>query len=197
MNAALGFRTHTGWAAAVAVGEHWTILERRRITLEPNVTRFVYHRAAELPLDEAQTLIGNARNESVSAAEHEIGEMLAVLKRHGTTIRAACVPGGNTRLPQSLADILAAHSRIHAAEGAFYRDALAEACARHGLDVARVPERDLWPLAAAALGTSEQKLLERIIETGKRLGPPWGEDQKLAALAATLAGKSRRPSRKP
>lgn len=190
MNAALGFRTHTGWAAVVVVAEGWQVLERRRITFEPNVTRFIYHRAAEIPLDDALTLIGDARNQTVSAAKRELGELLASMTLHGTTIRAACVPGGNTRLPESLADILAAHSRIHAAEGSFYRDALAEAAVRQGLGVVRVPERDLWRLAASALGFNEQELRDRLVEIGKRLGPPWGEDQKLAALAAILAGKS-------
>jgi hypothetical protein len=197
MGAALGFRAHTGWAAAVVLGEDWQVLKRRRIILEPKATRFIYHRAAEIPFDEALSLIGDARNESLSAAKCEIGAMLASLADHGTKIRAACVSGGNSRLPESLADILAAHSRIHAAEGAFYRDVLAEACARQGLSVARVPERDLWRLAASAIGASERELRERLNETGKRLRPPWGEDQMLAALAATFAGTSRPSAGKP
>lgn len=163
------------------------MLDRRRLSCEPKSTRFIYHRAAEIPLPEAQSLIRLARADVISAARREIANLLANVSRNGTKISSACVAGGNSKLAGSLAEILAAHSRIHAAEGAFYRDALAEACEREGLSVKRVPERDLWRSAAAALALSEEHLRERLTEMRKRIGPPWGEDQKLATLAACCA----------
>lgn len=90
-------------------------------------------------------------------------------------------------MPTSLAEILAAHSRIHAAEGAFYRDALADACKRIGLRIERMPERDLWVVARNARRCNDRELRERLGALGKEIGPPWGEDQKLAALAAFAA----------
>jgi len=185
--AALGFRAHTGWAAAVAVTKDCDVLERRRIGYEPSSTRFVYHQAAEIDLRQAEYLIAAARDQAIAAAQREIQSLLAALAEKGMTVRAACVPAGNSKLPSALADILAAHSRIHAAEGVFYRDALVEACARLGLKVGRVPERDLRSLAAGGLKVTPEKLTTRLQETGRRLGPPWSEDQKLATLAALTA----------
>lgn len=192
--AALGFRVHTGWAAAVAATGECDVLDRRRLSCEPKSTRFVYHRAAEIPLKEAESLIRRARAEVISAARREIANLLAAVSCNGIKISSACVAGGNSKLPDSLAEILAAHSRIHTAEGAFYRDALAEACEQEGLRVERVPERDLWRSAAAALALSEEQLREHLALMRKRIGPPWGEDQKLATLASCCALPGRRPS---
>jgi hypothetical protein len=185
--AALGFRAHTGWAAVIAVTKECEVLERRRIAFEPPSTRFVYHKAAEIPLEQAETMIAAACAEVTAAAERQIKILIAALAERRIAVRAACVPAGNSKLPNVLADILAAHSRIHAAEGVFYREALVEACVRLRLRVVRAPERDLWPLSAKALVSTEVKLRTRLREMGKRLGPPWGEDQKVAALAACVA----------
>jgi hypothetical protein len=189
-DAALGFRAHTGWAAAVVVARPWDVVERRRIVYEPEATRFIYHRAAEMNCDEAETLIQTARAHSVERACAEIGALVSTLSERGLSIIAACVPGGNSRLPGSLTDILAAHARIHAAEGAFYRDVLADACTQLGLHVRRVPERDLSAIACASLVCSEEDLREWLAAQRKRLGAPWGEDQKLAALAAFATSKA-------
>jgi hypothetical protein len=40
------------------------------------------------------------------------------------------------------------------------------------------------------LACREDRLRDRLAKLGKELGPPWGEDQKLAALAAFLALKA-------
>ena len=66
-----------------------------------------------------------------------------------------------------LDEILASHPRIHTAEGCFYRDVVRQACS--------VPVRLFAP---SSLDTSK---------VAKLAGPPWGKDQKLAALAAWSA----------
>ena len=185
--AALGFRAHTGWAAAVAVTPNWEVIERRRIAYEPETTRFIYHHAAEIGPDEAEALIAAAHAQAVAKAELEIGSLVSALSGKGMAVAAACVPGGRARLPNSLREILAVHARIHAAEGAFYRDALVEACAPLGLNVTRAPERDLWTIVAGVHRCNESALRSRMAQLGKQLGPPWGEDQKLATLAALVA----------
>jgi hypothetical protein len=185
--AALGFRPHTGWAAAVAVTAPWQVIERRRIAYEPEPTRFIYHHAAEITPASAEALICTARAQAAKRARAEIEELISAVQGKGKSVVSAGVPGGNTKLPGSLAEILGAHSHIHAAEGAFYRDVLAGACERMGLSVKRTPERDLWVVASKASGSSEEKLRHRFVMLGKELGPPWREDQKLAALAAFAA----------
>jgi hypothetical protein len=64
----------------------------------------------------------------------------------------------------NLAEVLASHPRIHTAEACFYRDVFREAST---LRVQVVPPRSL-----------------DVSKVGKLAKPPWGRDQKLAALAA-------------
>jgi hypothetical protein len=189
--AALGFRSHTGWAVAVVATAGCELLERHRVACEPKATRFVYHKAAEKLLVEAGPFIAAARGEAVAAVGIAIANIIAATRGKGPVVRSACIPAGTGRLPDSLSEVLAVHSRIHMAEGVFYREALVEACKAYGLSVVRVPERDLWPRAAHALGWPETRLQDRIMELGRRLGPPWGEDQKLATLAAMIAAQPR------
>jgi hypothetical protein len=188
-SAILGFRPHTGWAAAVALAHGNrapVIVDRRRIVYEPNAqaTRFLYHKAAEGPLPKAQALIDAARIAAQASAIHEIQRLIADLEAKNYRPIAAAIPAGNTKLPASLDEILAGHMRIHGAEGAFYRDVLADACKDSGLEVYRTPERDLWSVTARTLRIQDGLLKERIQEMGIAAGPPWNEDQKLATLAA-------------
>src|SRR5215472_7448655 len=70
--AVIGFRAHTGWAAAIAVTPQWRIIERCRITYEPEPTRFIYHHASEIAPDMAEALIETARAQAVEKARREI-----------------------------------------------------------------------------------------------------------------------------
>lgn len=169
------------------VAPQWRVVERRRIDYEPEPTRFIYHHASELRPSAAETAIETARAQAVEKARIAIETLIDSVRSKGMSVTGAGVPGGNTRLPDSLAEIVAAHARIHAAEGAFYRDVLAEACERMKFRVKRTPERDLWEVASKASGFSAEKLRHRFVVLGKELGAPWGEDQKLAALAAFTA----------
>ena len=187
----LGFRAHTGWAAAVALETAPPrVVERRRIVYEPHAeaTRFLYHRAAELGSEKAPRLIADGRMATVAAAKAGVEKFVAELGAQGYRVTRAAIPAGNTKLPAQLSDILAAHSRIHAAEGAFYRDTLGEACTALGLSVSHLPERDLRRLAADALKRPPGTIDAFLDDLGRGLGPPWAEDQKLASLAALVAG---------
>ena len=76
---------------------------------------------------------------------------------------------------------------MHAAEGELYRDVLVHALQACGLPVTGVPERDLWDRAATVLSLPTAELRQRVAELGRPCGPPWAQDQKLAAVAAWLA----------
>ena len=183
----LGFRAHTGWAAVVAVAANSgapQIVDRRRVAYEPKAGRFIYHQAEELDIAQAKKIIMKGREETAAAAGRELRQMIVALEKRSFAVAAAAIPIGTTRLPTDLAAILAAHSRIHAAEGVFYRETLADACAKAGLQVHHPLERDLWTVCAPLFGLSADKLASRVREMGAALGPPWSEDQKLAMLAA-------------
>src|SRR4051794_2214205 len=108
--ASVGFRLHTGWAMLVAVGEGLTILHRSRLELlPPGAGRFVYHQAAELPLEEASGLIESTRRIAEETVRTAMEEALKCLQ-----VASACLPAGSL-VPGDLAEVLRSHARIHAA----------------------------------------------------------------------------------
>jgi hypothetical protein len=134
-----------------------------------------YHAAEPLPFEKAEALIRECRSRSVALAMDAIRPMIAA---HAPD-RAAVLVGRALKLPP-LESILKSHAMIHTAEGVFYREILMEACGQLGLRVAAVPEKPL----IAELG--------RVDGLGRKLGPPWTQDYKLATLAAlhALSGKA-------
>ena len=68
-----------------------------------------------------------------------------------------------------------------------FRDVLAAAGRHHDLPVLAVRERELMARCTADLGLSADRIVHRLAELGRALGPPWRQDEKLATLAAWLA----------
>jgi len=162
---ALGFRAHSGWAAAVAVSGSFElpdVLERRRLAIAQG-PRQPYHAAEPLPFSEAEALILRCRVEALELAVAAIEEL-----RRAFAAKSAGVLVGRPRPLPPLPAILKSHAAIHTAEGVFYREVMIEACQLCGLRVARVPEKEI------AARVSDLP----------RLGPPWTADEKLATLAA-------------
>ncbi len=85
-----------------------------------------------------------------------------------------------------LEKILAAHALIHTADGELFRGAIAEA-AQHLKIRAIVRERGLMERASLTLKIPAPQIPKRLATLGKALGPPWSQDEKLAALTAWLA----------
>ncbi len=180
MQVALGLSVHTGWAAAVVAGGDWdrpVVAVRERLEMLGEKDRFVFHRAAEMGPGQAQTWLAQARAE---ATDRAIAVMKRLVAQHGVK-RCAVVAKGGAMLP--LADIVAAHPRIHTAEGCFYRDLLAEAAAAAGMQPRIIAPRSL------------DAKDERLLRVGKVVGRPWTVDWKLAVLAAW--GCTRQPDRAP
>jgi hypothetical protein len=187
---ALGFRPHTYWTAAVALAgmvEAPRVAGRRRIVFAAGKERGVYHRAAAAGLEAAPATIEAVRDAVTANATAAIAAVAADLAREGLEVRAAAAPAGMAVLPYALADILPVHSRQHAAEGAFYRDVVAQACEAVGLAVSRPVEGELGDLMADRLGLDRAALAGRLAAMGAAIGPPWSEDYRLACLAAWLA----------
>jgi hypothetical protein len=185
--AVLGFRPHTYWTAVVALTgtpDEPQVIARRRIDFAAGKERFVYHQAAEEPPDRGPALLAEVRAAVTANAALAVHELLAELQASDLAAFTAVVPAGTARLPERLEDILTAHSRIHAAEGNFYRDVVADGCEAAGLRVRRAAERDFASIACAALGVDDAALQARLKQMGAALGPPWNEDFKLATLAA-------------
>lgn len=186
--AVLGFRPHTYWTAAVAVtgaADAPEVVHRRRFEFAGRGERFIYHQAAEAGVDRAPEMIARARTVTIHNVAREVAALTADLKRQGFEVTLAASAASTARLP-GLEAILAAHSRIHAAEGDLCRDVVAGGCAAAGLEVRRVVERELPALVADRLSAPAAELAARLRSMGTALGPPWSEDYRLATLAAWL-----------
>ena len=190
--AAVGCRAHTGWAALVVVAdglERPEVIFRGRAELaDPagRVRRNVYQSSRTLALDTAAELVEAAGRIAAEQAAAALERTALQARTEGAVVRScAVVVGASGGAP--LESILASHALAHAAEGRLYQDALLESAATCGLEAVAVPKRSIWEEAEAALGLAENELRQRLVELRSEVGPPWAEDQKLAALAAWIA----------
>jgi len=192
-NAALGFRAHSGWAAAVAlVGPPSSpqVIDRRRISLiEPGSPGGVqpYHVARTMNLPKAEEFMNDvivAIDRRALLAVREFAKAIGDNHQHITCCGIVLASG---RALPSLEATLRSHAMVHAAEGELYRAAIGKAAKKLNLRCIGVPERDLYKLAAKQLRIPEPKLKLRITEMGRALRSPWSADEKCATLIAWLA----------
>jgi hypothetical protein len=192
-SAALGFRLHTGWAALVAIAGvpgKFQVLLRRRVELLPrgdSVPRFVYHKAAELPLSQAAELVRRAEAASEESARTAVTEVLDHLRSLSVVVKAGGIACGSRPVPRELLAVLRSHPMIHTAEGALFQRAVTSACQSLGLAVISVREREVWLNAASSWNLKEQELRQQVDGLRKSVGAPWGTDQKTATAFALLA----------
>jgi hypothetical protein len=189
--ATVGFRSHSGWAAAVALDgprEAPVVVGRWRVALvDDSLPRQVFHAAKSLPLPQAEALVERVTAAAARTTQEAVERIAAELAGRGCQLVALGVALGTPRQPSTVARILASHASMHAAEGDLYRDAVLEAAERLDLAAAGVVERDAFEVAAGRFGTTAEALRRRVTELGRPLGAPWGSDQKMAALVAWLA----------
>ena len=190
--AALGFRAHSGWGIAVAIsGSKRTpeVLARSRIEMVEGGSpggKQPYHRAAELKFDAAERLISSATISANKMAATAVRNLVAQLSEQGVRATAAGVLAGSGRPVANLQTVLASHPAIHTAEGELFRTALLHACAECGVPANRLREKDLMQTAVSNLKLNEQQIRTRLAQMGQKIGRPWTQDEKLAALSAWL-----------
>jgi len=145
-----------------------------------------YHAAAGLDPGEAAAFLRRCAVSTDAMAQRAMRETVDELSRQGRRAAGCCVLEASGRPLPDLAAILAAHPLIHTAEGVFFRQTIKDAAAACGLPVTGIRENQLLEKAAASLRMSTVELLRRATEMGKKAGPPWRKDDKLAAIAAWL-----------
>lgn len=188
--AALGLRTHSGWAVLVAVAGSTAapdILLRRRVVLSRQTPRQPFHAAEGQPFPAAEALVRRSIEEAAALAETAVIDALVQVRNAGHEVRTAGLLVAAGRPLPGLREVLASHALIHAAEGELFRDALRQAGLRCGLVVTSVREKELEERATATLDRSQPDLRRQLAAWGKALGPPWTQDEKRAALVAWLA----------
>lgn len=189
--AAIGVRMHSGWGALVAMCNEGVleVVDRRRIVIaEASIpgSKQPYHYAENLDLKRAEEYIARCSVASGKLASGAIREILSQLQQNAYGVERSAILTGSGRPLPSLQNVLASHALIHTAEGEFFRMAVRKACEDSGVTVTPLRERELKERAAKAFGKRVNQINERISNFGKHLGAPWTQDEKLAALAATL-----------
>jgi hypothetical protein len=190
--AALGCRAHTGWAALVVVAggvARPEVIFRGRAELgDPagRVRRNAYHAARALEPAAAAALVEAAERIAAERAAAALERTLRAATDEGAVVRSCAVVVGT--FPEArLESILASHALVHAAEGRLYQGALLQSAESRGLDTVAIPKRSIWEQGESALGVAGDELRHWIDQLRREVGPPWAQDQKLAALAAWIA----------
>jgi hypothetical protein len=194
--AAVAFRAHSGWAGMVVLEGSLKaprVLQRRRLELADRAVEGscqLYHTAGKMSWADAQAFIEERTETSTHMAEGAIRKLIAELGAKGFRLSGACVLQASGRALPGLQSILASHPLIHTAEGEFFRRVLRDGCVVCGVSVCGIREKELVGIAAARLRLSESEVEGGAAEFGKLIGPPWGQDEKLCAIAAwvVLAG---------
>lgn len=191
--AAIGFRVHSGWAAMVAVSMNNgspEILERRKLLLVKTFSytfRQPYHTAAKMPLADASEFVKGVEKESCELGATGIWALQRELKPVGFKLAGATLLLASGRELPEFEKILSSHALIHTADGELFRESIRRACIRAKLPLTAIKERDLLMEAGKRLKKRPEFLTRCVDQLGKFLGPPWTQDEKLAALGAWLA----------
>lgn len=191
--AALGLRAHSGWVALVALGGRPgspVVIDRRRIELadtEIPGSKQPYHAAEGLGFEEAEETVERCAGTAKRLARGAFRVVIADLRKRGHEVVGCGLLLASGRPLPALASILASHALIHTADGELFRDALTHAAEQHDLPVTRVREKELFARAAADLRIPTDALQRGVNELGRSIGPPWTQDQKLAALVGWVA----------
>jgi len=195
MKVVFGLKAHSGWAALVVLGrqkDDFVVVDRRRIELVENEwARQPYHAAEGLKSEVARDLVERGIDAAHKIAVREISAALKREVDRKNEVRACAVLVGSPMPDWSVDEILAVHFRMHKAEGVLFREALVHAAKECKIKAVEIPEKELLSLAEHELKTAANKLAAQISALGKAAGPPWGKDQKEAALAAMMALRSR------
>jgi hypothetical protein len=188
----LAFAPHSGWAAVVVIdgspAEPQVLLRNRVDMADPHLqgSKQPYHEIEGLPLLEAAKRLERFRSTAKVMACEAIRALLESIGRSEREPRVAGILDSSGRQGDTLAATLASHALIHTADGNHFREALEGGCRQFGISVTRVRQADLVGRAASVLRKPAAKLEATIQALGREIGPPWGADQKSAALLAWL-----------
>ncbi len=186
--AAIGFRSKTGRAIAVAVAgppKAPELLWRREIALiDPAIpeTAEPYHQVMELPWEQAIVAVRPSVARIESVARTALASLIRELASGGWTVRAVGVVGSPDRSLQKIGN---EHIRAHAAEGILFRRVLESAAEHHHLKWVGLSEEQIGP-ASLELGAVAD-VAAHLKALGRQAGAPWRVDERAAATAAWLA----------
>jgi hypothetical protein len=154
----------------------------------PDQERFVFHAAQDMDPRAASRWVSRS---TAAISKHTRSEVDAVLASLPAEAGRAAIVGRSLDVDEPLDRILASHTLLHTAEGALYRNAIADALREHGIVATLVAPETL----------AERR--DSLVQFGK-VEAPWRREHKDATLAALVvlssgragarAGASRTPT---
>jgi hypothetical protein len=190
MRVALGLKARTGRAILVIVGLEGTefqFIERADLKLLPDGAFAPYHAVEGLKPEDARKSLKSSLAAAHRLAEDAIRDAVQRITNAGHEVRECGVLVGSGIPDWTTDEILAAHVRMHKAEGELFRNVLVEGAAAMKLKVTTLPQKSPFDAAVTTLGITRTRLDALITALGKQAAPPWGQHQKEAAVAAIVA----------
>lgn len=187
----IGLRAKTGRAIAVVVGgsaDSPLILTKTEIKLwDPKfpATGQPYHEIMDLPADEWPRAVEKSARAIEKIAIKALATLIKEQAANGRKVHAVATVGAKDR---DLARIGNPHIRAHAAEGILFRRVLDDAARANQVPCRTFAEREFEEILKKELGAKSSSIRKKLDEAARALPPPWRADEKLAAMAAWLAG---------
>jgi hypothetical protein len=183
----IGVSDHGGWAVLVTADGNGTLLDRRRVELvDEGLPKIPHHSEGQvLPLDEAIELVERVRASAERHAKLVLDAVAIAVLGPILGIAVRQCPD----LPPTIAERITNYRARNVADWVMYRKALAAAAEARGWPVHWYDPRQVQDLASKALGV--ENLDAHFVQLRRSVGPPWGQDHKVAMAAAIAAMNAR------
>jgi hypothetical protein len=179
----IGVSDHGGWAVFVTANGQGTLLDRRRVELvDDGLPKIPHHSEGQkLPIAEAVELVERVRASAEGNAKLALEAVDRTLPERVGGIALRQCP----ELPPTIAERITNYRASNVADWVMYRQALRAAAEARGWPVYWYDSRKVTGMVSKALGV--EKLDDRFAQIRRAIGPPWGQDHRLAMAAAVAA----------
>lgn len=186
--AVIGVSDHGGWAVLVTADSSGTLLDRRRVdVVDEGLPKIPHHSEGQLlPIEEAVKLVERVRASAERHAKLVLDAVAQDLPGHTLGIALRQCP----ELPATIAERITNYRAHNVADWVMYRKALAAAAEARGWPVYWYDSRQVQEMASKALRVD---LDSHFANLKSSIGPPWGQDHKMA-MAAAIAAMNGRPT---
>lgn len=183
----IGVSDHGGWAVLVTADGSGTLLDRRRVELvDEGLPKIPHHSEGQgLPIDEAVELVERVRVSAERHARFVLDGVAAEMPGSILGIALRQCP----ELPPTVAERITNYRAQNVADWVMYRKELAAAAEARGWPVHWFDPRLVQDRASKALGV--ESLDAHFLQLRRSIGPPWGQDHKMAMAAAIAAMNAR------
>lgn len=179
----IGVSDHGGWAVFVTADGNGALLDRRRVELvDEGLPKIPHHSEGQgLPIDQAVELVERVRASAERHAKLVLDAIAAEVAASILGIALRQCP----ELPPTIPERITNYRAHNVADWVMYRKELAAAAEARGWPVHWYDPRQVQDRASKAMGV--ENLDSHFAQLRRSIGPPWGQDHKMAMAAAIAA----------